>query len=208
MPRSRASARRVRNALDAAGMATARRILEGATDDQLRSLRPRFLQRQSRRHQSLQRAADGDAAKQQLRRRHAEAAGDAQIRALLPARRRSAARQVAVDDVNLSFVVKSGIRLKNTLEVALVLDNSGSMSEKGSGTGQKRIDLAQGRLQAACRHARRSGRADEADRRSRSSSDWCRSRHRSMSGLTTTTNPGWTPAACRRSITRISTGRR
>ncbi|TIO98997.1 MAG: VWA domain-containing protein, partial [Mesorhizobium sp.] len=29
----------------------------------------------------------------------------------------------------------------NTLEVALVLDNSGSMSTLGSGTGQKRIDL-------------------------------------------------------------------
>lgn len=42
---------------------------------------------------------------------------------------------------DLTFEVKSAIRLKNTIEVALVLDNSGSMSEKGSGTGQKRIDL-------------------------------------------------------------------
>ncbi|WP_163266015.1 pilus assembly protein TadG-related protein [Chelativorans alearense] len=33
------------------------------------------------------------------------------------------------------------VRLKNTLEVALVLDNSGSMGFKGSGSGQKRIDL-------------------------------------------------------------------
>jgi Flp pilus assembly protein TadG len=36
---------------------------------------------------------------------------------------------------------KSEVRLKNTLEVALVLDNSGSMSEYGTGTGQRRIDL-------------------------------------------------------------------
>ena len=33
------------------------------------------------------------------------------------------------------------IRLKNTLEVALVLDNSGSMDNYGTGSGQKRIDL-------------------------------------------------------------------
>ncbi|WP_394891144.1 pilus assembly protein TadG-related protein [Mesorhizobium sp. AaZ16] len=36
---------------------------------------------------------------------------------------------------------QSEVRLKNTLEVALVLDNSGSMSQYGSGTGQQRIDL-------------------------------------------------------------------
>ena len=33
------------------------------------------------------------------------------------------------------------IRLKNTLEVALVLDNSGSMSSTATASGQKRIDL-------------------------------------------------------------------
>ena len=41
----------------------------------------------------------------------------------------------------LNFDASAEIRLKNTLEVALVLDNSGSMDELGSGTGQKRIDL-------------------------------------------------------------------
>lgn len=43
------------------------------------------------------------------------------------------------DDFN--FSAESEIRLKNTLEVALVLDNSGSMDDKGSGSGKKRIDL-------------------------------------------------------------------
>ena len=33
------------------------------------------------------------------------------------------------------------MRLKNTLEVALVLDNSGSMSTIGTGSGKERIDL-------------------------------------------------------------------
>ena len=41
----------------------------------------------------------------------------------------------------ISFAADSEIRLKNTLEVALVLDNSGSMDEYGSGSGQKRIAL-------------------------------------------------------------------
>jgi Flp pilus assembly protein TadG len=41
----------------------------------------------------------------------------------------------------LSFDVGNEVRLKNTLEVALVLDNSGSMSEKGFGSGQQRMTL-------------------------------------------------------------------
>lgn len=39
------------------------------------------------------------------------------------------------------FTAESEVRLKNTLEVALVLDNSGSMDYIGTGSGQKRIDL-------------------------------------------------------------------
>ena len=41
----------------------------------------------------------------------------------------------------LDFKATSEIRLKNTLEVALVLDNSGSMDETGSGSGKKRMVL-------------------------------------------------------------------
>ena len=44
-------------------------------------------------------------------------------------------------ETNVDFEVTSEIRLKNTLEVALVLDNSGSMAYLGSGTGDKRITL-------------------------------------------------------------------
>ncbi|WP_311029822.1 pilus assembly protein [Mesorhizobium koreense] len=44
-------------------------------------------------------------------------------------------------DSKLNFNVSTEVRLKDTLEVALVLDNSGSMSNRGSGSGQKRIDL-------------------------------------------------------------------
>ena len=41
----------------------------------------------------------------------------------------------------LDFAATSEIRLKNTLEVALVLDNSGSMVYTRHGSGKKRIDL-------------------------------------------------------------------
>ena len=43
--------------------------------------------------------------------------------------------------IELAFDATSEIRLKNTLEVALVLDNSGSMDYNGSGTGKKRMVL-------------------------------------------------------------------
>jgi Flp pilus assembly protein TadG len=45
------------------------------------------------------------------------------------------------DDV--SFSAGTEIRLKNTLEVALVLDNSGSMAYEGSGSGEARLTLLQ-----------------------------------------------------------------
>ncbi|HEV2900914.1 MAG TPA: pilus assembly protein TadG-related protein [Pseudaminobacter sp.] len=45
------------------------------------------------------------------------------------------------DKETVDVKAQSEVRLKNTLEVALVLDNSGSMSQYGSGTGQQRIDL-------------------------------------------------------------------
>jgi hypothetical protein len=44
-------------------------------------------------------------------------------------------------DATLDFKATAEIRLKNTLEVALVLDNSGSMDQTGSGSGKKRLAL-------------------------------------------------------------------
>ncbi|MHC5232626.1 TadE/TadG family type IV pilus assembly protein [Brucella sp. LJL56] len=43
------------------------------------------------------------------------------------------------DDKN--YALRSAVRLKNTIEVALVLDNSGSMDYSGSGSNKKRMDL-------------------------------------------------------------------
>jgi Flp pilus assembly protein TadG len=42
---------------------------------------------------------------------------------------------------SFNFNAKTEVRLKDTLEVALVLDNSGSMAEIGKGSGQAKIDL-------------------------------------------------------------------
>lgn len=47
----------------------------------------------------------------------------------------------ATDWDKYTYTMAATVRLKNTLEVALVLDNSGSMSDPGSGSGRKRIDL-------------------------------------------------------------------
>lgn len=47
----------------------------------------------------------------------------------------------SVDWDQYSYNMSSTVRLKNTIEVALVLDNSGSMTEKGSGSGKQRIEL-------------------------------------------------------------------
>ncbi|MBO6724765.1 MAG: hypothetical protein JJ911_03770 [Rhizobiaceae bacterium] len=44
-------------------------------------------------------------------------------------------------ETELAFNAVSEVRLKNTLEVALVLDNSGSMDYLGSGSGKKRMVL-------------------------------------------------------------------
>jgi Mg-chelatase subunit ChlD len=47
----------------------------------------------------------------------------------------------SASSTEVDVTATSEVRLKNTLEVALVLDNSGSMSINGSGTGQQRMQL-------------------------------------------------------------------
>lgn len=48
---------------------------------------------------------------------------------------------IGIKPEQLKFEAESRIRLKNTLEVALVLDNSGSMDYYGAGSSKKRIDV-------------------------------------------------------------------
>ena len=56
------------------------------------------------------------------------------------------------------------VRLKNTLEVAMVLDNSGSMTTLGTGSGQKRIDLLKQAAKQLVDTLAAAGGADQADR--------------------------------------------
>lgn len=135
----------VRNALDAAGMAVARRILDGKpgeqpTDDQLKAYAADFFK------SNLGTVDPADAPLTVTLPNSAFGGGTLDLQATLTYKPYFLPAAAALlgktsDNVDLDFVIKSGIRLKNTLEVALVLDNSGSMSYLGSGTGQKRIDL-------------------------------------------------------------------
>ncbi|HTV67726.1 MAG TPA: pilus assembly protein [Rhizobiaceae bacterium] len=127
------------NSLDAAGMATARHLVSGASDDALIAYAKNFFESN---------LGELDASKTNLT-------------VTLPTNQAGGGtlKLCATIDYDPYFVpafqdlidapktkdIKTAdcteIRLKNTLEVALVLDNSGSMSEEGSGSGKKRITL-------------------------------------------------------------------
>lgn len=126
------------HALDAAGIATARRILEGASDAEAHAYAQEFFTTNLR---------SVDPAKVILRvqlpssRPGGETLRlDADLRYdpfFLP----SFVMGTADTAESLRFNAHSEIRLQNTLEVALVLDNSGSMNFVGTGSGRKRMDL-------------------------------------------------------------------
>ena len=129
-----------RNALDAAGIATARRLIEGATDDQLKTYANDFFKA------NLGPVKPANTTLTVTLPNNNSGGGTLKLEANLkydPYFVPAAAALLGKSSTSnqMDFSVKSEIRLKNTLEVALVLDNSGSMSYLGSGTGQKRIDL-------------------------------------------------------------------
>ncbi|WP_127519903.1 hypothetical protein [Mesorhizobium sp. Z1-4] len=126
------------NALDAAGIATARRVVDGATDAELVAYAQDFFS-----------ANLGDDAKATLTvvlPKNNAGGGTLKLTAdlrynpyFLPAFAALIGDDSATSEIHFDAV--SEIRLKNTLEVALVLDNSGSMDYLGSGSGQKRMSL-------------------------------------------------------------------
>lgn len=132
----------VTNALDAANIATARRIVEGATDDELRTYAREFF------HANLN-GVDPDNTVLNIKLPDSSVGGGTlRLTASLnykpyfyPAFARMSGDDVETANRKISFGVKSEVRLKNTLEVALVLDNSGSMSNYGTGSGQRRLEL-------------------------------------------------------------------
>ncbi len=128
------------NALDAAGIATARQIVSGATDEQLYVYAKDFFEAN---------LGPVDPADTTL---HVQLpnneAGGGTLKLTADLRFQPAffpvftkALKGVADTSETNFSAGTEIRLKNTLEVALVLDNSGSMAYLGSGSGEKRIDL-------------------------------------------------------------------
>ncbi len=130
------------NALDAAGVATARRFVEGATEAQLKSYAESFFKANLG-------AVDPKNATLHVTLPNDMQHGGGTVRLtadlkyqpyFLPAFTSMIGGNEA-GAAKLNFNAYSEVQLKNSLEVALVLDNSGSMDYNGSGSGKKRITL-------------------------------------------------------------------
>ncbi|TGQ52150.1 hypothetical protein EN836_21100 [Mesorhizobium sp. M1C.F.Ca.ET.193.01.1.1] len=128
------------NALDAAGVATAQQIVTGASDTDAKAYARQFFEA------NLRHVLPSNTTLTVTLPNNNTGGGTLVMEAslkyhpyFLPAATMLLGRKA--NDSIVNFSARSEIRLKNTLEVALVLDNSGSMSILGSGTGQKRIDL-------------------------------------------------------------------
>jgi len=126
------------HALDAAGIATARRILEGANDAEAHAYAQDFFKANLRSIDPAKVTLRVQLPSSQIGRETLRL--DADLRYdpyFLP----SFVMGTAETAESLRFNAHSEIRLQNTLEVALVLDNSGSMDIVGTGSGRKRMDL-------------------------------------------------------------------
>jgi len=127
------------NALDAAGIATARRVVEGATDAQLVAYAQDFFKA------NLNGVNPANTTLSVLLPANNVGGGTLKLTAGLKYKPfflsafTSLLGEAAITE--LSFNETSEIRLKNTLEVALVLDNSGSMNDIGTGSGKTRMTL-------------------------------------------------------------------
>lgn len=128
------------NALDAAGIATARRIAEGANDADVKAYAKDFFE------SNLGAVNPADTTLTVVLPNNNYGGGTLKLTAdltynpmFLPAA--AALVNRVSSSPTIDFTAEAEIRLKNTLEVALVLDNSGSMDEKGKGTDDKRIVL-------------------------------------------------------------------
>jgi Flp pilus assembly protein TadG len=128
------------NALDAAGVATARYIASGATDEQAIQYAHDFFEA------NLGTANPADATLSVLLPKENMGGATLKLTAnmtyhpyFFPAFAKLIGK--TSDNTNLAFNASSEVRLKNTLEVALVLDNSGSMDFYGSDSGKKRLAL-------------------------------------------------------------------
>lgn len=126
------------NALDAAGLATARYIASGVSDSQAIAYANNFFTA------NLRHVDPVNTVLTVVLPNNSAGGGTLKMCAdltyspyFLPA----AAMLIGRESSDFNFTTCSEIRLKNTLEVALVLDNSGSMDTKGGSTGKPRMTL-------------------------------------------------------------------
>jgi Flp pilus assembly protein TadG len=128
------------NALDAAGIATARRIAEGASEADVKAYAKDFFE------SNLGAVDPANTTLTVVLPNNNYGGGTLKLTAdltyhpmFLPVA--AALVDKVSSNPNVNFKAEAEIRLKNTLEVALVLDNSGSMNEYGVGTSKRRIEL-------------------------------------------------------------------
>ncbi|WP_312797417.1 pilus assembly protein [Tianweitania sp.] len=124
------------NALDAAGIATAQRILEGASDTDVRDYAGKFF------NANLGNINPDRAKLTVILPKENVKTGTLKMSASLsydPVFFGTFQSLMGKQASALSFAAATEVKLKNTIEVALVLDNSGSMDYIGSGSGKKRM---------------------------------------------------------------------
>ena len=129
------------NALDAAGVATARRLIEGGNEQELASYAQQFFQA------NLGAVDPANATLHVTLPNNVGGGGTVKLAAdlvykpyFLPAFSALMGKDSSAAS-NVDFSAQTEVQLKNTLEISLVLDNSGSMDYTGSGSGKKRITL-------------------------------------------------------------------
>ncbi|PBB19002.1 hypothetical protein CK219_16980 [Mesorhizobium sp. WSM4313] len=128
------------NALDAAGIATAQHIVAGATDAEAKAYAKTFFEA------NLRHVLPANTTLTVTLPNNNAGGGTLVLEAALKYQPYFLPAAVALlggtpGQTNVNFSARSEIRLKNTLEVSLVLDNSGSMAELGHGSNQVRFDL-------------------------------------------------------------------
>jgi len=130
------------HALDAAGIATAREIVSGSNDASVIAYARDFFDA------NLGPVSPADATLFVTLPTNAAGGGTLKLAAeliyqpyFLPVFKELIGQPGEDGTHTIKFRASTEIRLKNTLEVALVLDNSGSMDYLGSGSGQKRLAL-------------------------------------------------------------------
>ncbi|MDX8452748.1 pilus assembly protein [Mesorhizobium sp. VK9D] len=128
------------NALDAAGIATAQQIVAGANDTDAKAYAKTFFEA------NLRHVLPANTTLTVTLPNNNAGGGALVLEAAVTYRPYFLPAAVALlggtpGQTNIGFSARSEVRLKNTLEVSLVLDNSGSMTQLGKNTSKVRFDL-------------------------------------------------------------------